>query len=447
VRPGGRREIDVDAVEHGGCRPRPAQPEPVGSQTAASGEATVARATGDAGSLTGAGASRTSKTRCADRVSRRRVLCREGDARDGFQNGDRREHRDRECRRAQRAVGDGRRPDGHGADEGQGEHRDAECGREPRPPRRGALRGSQPRVERRDGSQPLLVRAERDQLRRCLEQLRDGGRQRPAQVGDPALGTGRQCRRHQWHAEARDEDGDEEQRAGRRQHREDDAHPERTRGETRNRRQHCAQPQVGHRLDVGHDAPEQVAAAERRQPGRRQALERAVRGDPRIGEQAQRGVVTDEPLGVAQHGTADAKGPHGDDRDRQLQHRRLLGGARDQPRRHRHQADARPQGGRAEKCGGEQATDRRPAERHRAREPAHGASPSRSGASMRTTRSHAASGAGRCETSRTVRPGAARRTASTTAASVSSSRSSVGSSSSTSAASRSKARASEMRRR
>ena len=107
-------------------------------------------------------------------------------------------------------------------------------------------------------------------------------------------------------------------------------------------RHEAAHPQVPvhERVDVVDDRGQHVPALPA-EPARHQRHERVVdRGTP-LGEQAQRHVVGDQPLGVAQHRAGQAEGAHPDDRDHEHEHRRVLGGAGDQPAGRRGERHAR----------------------------------------------------------------------------------------------------------
>ena len=192
--------------------------------------------------------------------------------------------------------------------------------------------------------------------------------------------------------------------------------------------------------------------------------------------------MRDEALGVAEHGPPDPEGPGRGDGHHQIEHRRLLRGPRDEPAGRGHEAHGRAERQRAEQQrereaaaqparprhgpgrAGSAAADRRPpvVPACRGRTASTGrrgrASWGRAGRSRHrkrghalprpassTTRSATASSAGRCTTSRTVRPTASLRTASTMPASVSPSSAAVGSSSSSTGRSARKARASARR--
>ena len=103
-----------------------------------------------------------------------------------------------------------------------------------------------------------------------------------------------------------------------------------------------ADPQlpVDEGVDVVHDGGQHVAAAGP-EPTRDQRHQGVVHLGAALGQQPQRGVVGDDPLGVAQGRAAQAEGPDPDDRHQQVEHRRLLGGPGDQPARGRGQGHAR----------------------------------------------------------------------------------------------------------
>ena len=172
----------------------------------------------------------------------------------------------------------------------------------------------------------------------------------------------------------------------------------------------------------------------RRSVSGRRDREPLVQGGAQLGHAAQGDVVGHQPLEVAQHPAADAERAHRDGRDRQLEHRRHLRGARDQPGRHRGQRDRA-----AERERPEQEGEREPArveveEPDRAAQRARGSCEhlARSDRTC-TTSSATATSDGRCATSSTVRPASrSARTVSRTTCSPAASRWAVGSSRTTS---------------
>ena len=110
----------------------------------------------------------------------------------------------------------------------------------------------------------------------------------------------------------------------------------------------AAQVEVLERVDVGDQAGEQVAPPIPLELGRRQRLDPLVGADPNARERAEGEVVRDEPLEVAGQRTGETEEANGDDRDRQRQDRRALGGPRDQVAGGRHQAAPKTTVARAE---------------------------------------------------------------------------------------------------
>ncbi len=72
-------------------------------------------------------------------------------------------------------------------------------------------------------------------------------------------------------------------------------------------RRQDAEADVLQGVDVLHHAIEQVAAVERAEARRGDALEPLVHGDAQVGESTERSVVTDEPLAVAEQAAGEAR--------------------------------------------------------------------------------------------------------------------------------------------
>ncbi|MPN14267.1 hypothetical protein SDC9_161593 [bioreactor metagenome] len=81
----------------------------------------------------------------------------------------------------------------------------------------------------------------------------------------------------------------------------------------------------------------------------RGAAEHVVDPQPQRALHPQGQIVTDEPLGVAQHAAGDPERTDGGDRHHQVEDRGMLSGPGQQPRRHPHQGHRRTRG-----AGGEQ---------------------------------------------------------------------------------------------
>jgi len=101
------------------------------------------------------------------------------------------------------------------------------------------------------------------------------------------------------------------------------------------RGQQHAHDEVGERVDVRAEAGEEVTAAE---PGDGRGVgggQAPVDAPAQVDHTAQRDVVGHQALEVAEHPAPDAEGARADHGHRQRQHRRLLSGPGDQPRRGR----------------------------------------------------------------------------------------------------------------
>ena len=110
------------------------------------------------------------------------------------------------------------------------------------------------------------------------------------------------------------------------------------------------QPVVEQGVDVVDDAREQVAAARAEAAGD-QRDEVGEDPGPALGELAEDDVVAEHALGVTEHRTGEPEEPDPDDRHHQVEHRRLLAGAGDEPARGRREGDAGRGGQGAEQRG------------------------------------------------------------------------------------------------
>ncbi len=147
----------------------------------------------------------------------------------------------------------------------------------------------------------LLVRAPEDeQLGGTFHQVDDVGGERAARCGLPGLLAPGQAageprhrhrREHQRHEQHETRLGQEPPQRGHRR-----AAYQHRHGERLDDPQH----DVLQRVDVVDDAGHEVAAAESGEPRRRQCLEPRVDAHAEVGQHAQRGVVADQPLAVAQ---------------------------------------------------------------------------------------------------------------------------------------------------
>jgi hypothetical protein len=204
----------------------------------------------------------------------------------------------------------------------QGDQRGAEPGRHGGPPGVAA----QPGVGRAQPGQPVLDRAVGGQVGQPVHQLDRLRAQVGPQRGQRPRGpTGEDVlhrRRHQQHhqqpghhprAEGRQQPG-EKGRGGRPgEHDRGDREPEPG--------QH-----VHRRVHIGPELLQQHARPGRGETGRPQVHQPPVQADPQLGPDPQRRVVPGHALGVAEDPLAESERAHADDRDRQRQHRRLLGG-------------------------------------------------------------------------------------------------------------------------
>ncbi len=82
----------------------------------------------------------------------------------------------------------------------------------------------------------------------------------------------------------------------------------------RERRREAADEQILHGVNVADQPGQQVAGAERAEPGGRQPFQAAVDRDPHIGQDPERDVMRAEPLAVPEDTAADAEGPYRDHR-------------------------------------------------------------------------------------------------------------------------------------
>ncbi len=178
------------------------------------------------------------------------------------------------------------------------------------------------------------------------DQVGRGPKQRHHLGGEVGPGPGQEClgppsgpRGHHRNGESRDEQRGQQHEGGRREQGGDQPHRDGGRGRGDRDRLQEAQRQVLHRVDVADQPGQQVPPAEGRETGRRQRLQVPVDVHPDPSEAAERDVVGDQPLEVAEGGAAQRERAHRDDGQRQHQQRRLQGGGRDQPGRCGHQRD------------------------------------------------------------------------------------------------------------
>ena len=203
------------------------------------------------------------------------------------------------------------------------------------------------------------VRSALDEIDDRDAELAAGGRL--AGLGPPSEAAGEP--RHQ---DRGGEQGDGQDEPGGRQQPHDDGDGRRTDDERDAVGREHPQQEILERVDVGHEAGEEIATVERREAGRGETLEPLVDGDPEVGEQAERGVVADEALAVPEQPTGDGEEAHAHHGQAEGGDRGVLGGARDQPPRRRQQCDAGGCGRRAEQRGDDQPPGGGPGDAQRA---------------------------------------------------------------------------------
>ena len=264
----------------------------------------------------------------------------------------------------------------------------------------------------------------RDQVRRPLDEVDDRPSEAAAGACQTGLGAPGKALRDGGHEHCGQEEG----------HAEEHRHPRLQRGcqdDDRRRRDRRdgvgrdhTQQQVLLRVDVTHEPGEQVAAVERGQARRCEAFEALKDPHPQVSEGAKRRVMAHEALAIAEQPPRQSEEAYGDHGDGQRLYRRMLSCPRDQPGRSHEQPDRRSDGRCAKQhSAGEAkalATDQleRPSERNRRRcrprrhrwadqgrirHSTTAGSRDVAGSSL-MTRSAIAASAGRCATSRTVRP-------------------------------------------
>ena len=109
--------------------------------------------------------------------------------------------------------------------------------------------------------------------------------------------------------------------------------------ERHQRRPHGAQEQELHRLDIGDETAEQIAASRRAETSGNERLQALVKRDAQGAQEAEGRVVRNETLGVAKGGARDAEELHQPDRHAERENRRLQRRLRNQVARGRHQTD------------------------------------------------------------------------------------------------------------
>ena len=274
--------------------------------------------------------------------------------------GDNGEHNPVECSAGDRADPDQQR----------GPHGDSrEQRRQPLADAGGSRAGDgdarQPRLVCRRLLKLRLERSVRDQFGGALEEVDHSGRQlspgrrllgfrvlgQPA--GQPRHRGGRQGQRRQQDQPRRGQDPPYE----RDDQCADDEHD--------GKRGDNSEQKILKRVDVVHDAGEQIAAAERREAGWGQRFEPSVGVHPQIGEGAECGVVTGQPPPVAEQGARQAEELDTDDGQGQGRLGGSLRRARDQPGGRGDQPNPCADGSGAEQGGERQPRGSRARELHR----------------------------------------------------------------------------------
>ncbi len=260
--------------------------------------------------------------------------------REDLEHGHRHQHDDcepwtAECAGRDAGSGDGDRGEGGDA----GEQRDQRSGAglcarasHHRPAQRG--------VGRRDARTALLFGAERHQHVQTAEMIEHRVGEQCPQRRDRSLGagTGRpapQCGDERCKGEA-----GEQRECCRPPDERDEDHGSDRHERRRHQRLDHTQREVLQIVDVVDERAEHRAAACARQAVGCQRHQAPHEVGARRGELAQCGVVPSEALEVAEDGARDGEEPHADDGGRQVQHRRLLARADDQPRADDEQGDS-----------------------------------------------------------------------------------------------------------
>ena len=148
---------------------------------------------------------------------------------------------------------------------------------------------------------------------------------------------------------ARDDEADREDDAGRRRDDGDDtdrAHADDRRDESG---QESFDDDVADLVDVGSGAGHEIASAQRRQLRSRGRSQLVVEVVTQVVHARQRHLVGGEARQVACEGARDTKEADRGSGDRQVEHRGLLGGACDEPRGGASESDCGAKGGDAEK--------------------------------------------------------------------------------------------------
>ena len=242
--------------------------------------------------------------------------------------------------------GDG---DSEHAHDGEPGHEHGEAVGEPRDERVAAREARELRVGPPDRRELLLLAAVDDELGGAAQELDELGGQLAARRSLAAPGRGAEPGRERRQREPGDEEPGREDRAG---NREDDRSGDDAHGrhdDRDERRPDPAEVEPLQRIDVADHAADEVAPAEVGEPRRRERLDARVEATADPPERAQGEIVGGEPVQVPRDRPRDPEEANEHDRDRQREHGRMLGRARDQVAGGRDQADAEADRKRAER--------------------------------------------------------------------------------------------------
>ena len=254
-------------------------------------------------------------------------------------DGDRREHDDRERHTAQAPIPhrgdpqDERQPDRGPAGKPGDEAAD------PRTERGSPLGRGKSGIHHARRRQRPRRRPRRHDLGRTPQQVQRRLGQLAPNRGDGPFRAPRGGPRHGRGHQRRDEQRRGQRHAGRRHEAPDQQHRRGRHDPDRCVRQRHAEPEIRQPVHVPDQPRQEVARAELGETGRRQPRQPRVRGGAQLREDPERGVVGGEALGVPEHAARDPEGADRGDREQELEHRRLLRRARDQPGRRGREAD------------------------------------------------------------------------------------------------------------
>ncbi len=200
------------------------------------------------------------------------------------------------------------------------------------------------RFRHRDACDGSLLPAVDDELGSAPEELHELGRELAARGGLASTGSPGERSGEQRDGDPHDQQPRGEDHRGGRQERRGKPDRGGADDERDERRPEAADVKTLERVDVPDHASEQVTAAVALELGRRERLDPLVEAGADPAERAQGEVVRDETVEVPGQRAGEPEKADCDDRHRQRQDRRLLGGARDQVPRRRHQCDAEQDG-------------------------------------------------------------------------------------------------------